>query len=99
MNVEIFCAFEERPEVTNILVTKDNILHRKRLYLKNKTKSSIFKHNVIVFRNSLKYRPKYIENIAIPLYSATRWFSYHFDLNSPATDKRTLEGREEWEWS
>ena len=27
LNVQIFCTFEVRPEVTNILVTSDNILH------------------------------------------------------------------------
>ena len=56
MNVQIFCAFEVRPEVTNILVTRDNTLHRKRIYLK-KNESSIFKYNVKVFRNKpyLKY--------------------------------------------
>ena len=50
-NVEIFCALEVRSEVTNNLVTRDNILHRKRIYLQ-KDESSIFKHNVKVFRNS-----------------------------------------------
>ena len=33
LNVEIFCAFEVRPQTTNILVTRENILHRKRLCL------------------------------------------------------------------
>ena len=48
MNVEIFRTFELRLETTNILVTRDNILHRKRIYLqkKKKNESSIFKHNV-----------------------------------------------------
>ena len=50
VNVQIFCAFEVRPEVTNILVTRDNTLHRKRIYLK-KNEISIFKYNVKVFRN------------------------------------------------
>ena len=50
VNVQIFCAFEVRPEVTNILATRDNTLHRKRIYLK-KNEISIFKYNVKVFRN------------------------------------------------
>ena len=33
LNVEIFCAFEVRLEVANILVTRNNILHGKRIYL------------------------------------------------------------------
>ena len=51
LNVQIFCTFEVRPEVTNILVTRDNILHRNCIYLQ-KNESSIFKYNVKVFRNS-----------------------------------------------
>ena len=51
LNIEIFRAFEVRPELTNILVTRDNILHRKRIYFQ-KDESSIFKNNVKVFRNS-----------------------------------------------
>ena len=51
LNAEVFCAFEVQPEVTNILVTRNNILHQKRIYLQ-KNESSIFKHNVKVFRNS-----------------------------------------------
>ena len=50
LNVQIFCAFEVRPEVTNILVTRDNTLHQKRIYLK-KNENSIFKYNVKAFRN------------------------------------------------
>ena len=38
LNVEIFCAFEVRSEVTNILITRDNILHRKCIYLQKKKK-------------------------------------------------------------
>ena len=41
LNVEIFCAFEERPEVTNLLVTRDNMLHRKRIYLQKNESSRI----------------------------------------------------------
>ena len=51
LNVEIFCVYEVRPEVTNILVTRDNILHPKCIYLPKK-ESSTFKHNVKVFCNS-----------------------------------------------
>ena len=43
----MFYTFEVRLEVTNTLVTRDNILHRKRTYLQKKKKgSSIFKHNI-----------------------------------------------------
>ena len=54
LNVEIFCAFEVRSEVTNILITRDNILYRKCIYLQKKKKNedSIFKHNVKLFRKS-----------------------------------------------
>ena len=51
LNIEIFCAFEVRSDVANILVTSENILHRKRIYLQ-KNVSSIFKNNVKVFRNN-----------------------------------------------
>ena len=51
LNVEILCAFEVRSDVANILVTRENILHRKRIYLQ-KNESSIFKNNVKVFRNN-----------------------------------------------
>ena len=51
LNVEIFCAFKGRPEVTNILATRDNVLHQKRIYLQ-KNESFIFKPNVQVFCNS-----------------------------------------------
>ena len=30
---KIFFEFEVRPEVTNIFITRDNVLHRKRIYL------------------------------------------------------------------
>ena len=36
LNVEIFRAVEVWPGVTNILVTRDNILHRKSIYLQKK---------------------------------------------------------------
>ena len=51
LNVEIFYAFEVRSDVANIFVTRDNILHRKRIYLQ-KNESSILKNNVKVFRNN-----------------------------------------------
>ena len=54
LNVEIFCAFEIRPEITNIVVTRGNISHWKRIYLQ-KHESSIFKLNVKAFRNSPEY--------------------------------------------
>ena len=50
MSVEIFSAFEVRPETTNILVTRDNVLHQKRIYLQ-KNENSIFKPDIKVFRN------------------------------------------------
>ena len=52
LNVEIFSTFEVRSEVANTLVTRDNVLHRKRIYLQ-KNESSIFKPDVKVFRNGL----------------------------------------------
>ena len=45
LNTEIFSAFEVWPEVTNILVTRDNVLNRKRIYLQ-KNGSSIFRDDV-----------------------------------------------------
>lgn len=51
LNVEILCAFEVRSEVTNIILTRDNVLRQKSIYLQ-KNEISIFKHNVKVFRNS-----------------------------------------------
>lgn len=51
LNVEILCAFEVRSEVTNIILTRDNVLCQKSIYLQ-KNEISIFKHNVKVFRNS-----------------------------------------------
>ena len=33
LNVDVFCSFEMRLDMTNILVTEDNALHRKRAYL------------------------------------------------------------------
>ena len=50
MSVEIFSTFEVRPETTNILVTRDNVLHQKRIYLQ-KNESSVFKPDIKVFRN------------------------------------------------
>lgn len=51
LNVEILCAFEVRSEVTNIILTRDNVLCQKSIYLQ-KNEISIFKHNVKVFHNS-----------------------------------------------
>ena len=34
MNVEIFCAFETRLDIANILVPRDNALQLKRIYYK-----------------------------------------------------------------
>ena len=51
LNVETFCAFELRLEVTNIFVTRDKILHQKRIYLQ-KNESFIFKYSVKAPRNS-----------------------------------------------
>ena len=34
LNVEVFCSFGMRLDITNILVTEDNALHRKRAYLR-----------------------------------------------------------------
>ena len=48
-DVAIFCAFEVRPEVINILVTRNNVLRGKCIYLQ---KCFIFKHSVKVFGNS-----------------------------------------------
>ena len=52
LNVEIFCVFEVRLEVTNILLTRGNVLHWKLIYLQ-KNDISILKPNVKIFRLSL----------------------------------------------
>ena len=68
---ECFCAFEVRPEVTNVLVTRENILHQKSIYLQ-KCKSFIFKHKVKIFRNScprVKFGPNLIPTMNITLKS------------------------------
>ena len=60
LNIDRFCTFEVLPEVTNILVTRDNMLHRKRIYLQ-KNERSIIKHNVRVFpKASLTANPTLI---------------------------------------
>ena len=51
LNVQIFFAFEVRPEVTNILATRRNVLYQQLIYLQ-KNESFIFKYNIKVFRNS-----------------------------------------------
>ena len=47
-----FLSDEHTPDVTNILVTGDNVLHRKRVCLQKSNEGSIFKYNVEIFRNS-----------------------------------------------
>lgn len=49
LNIKIFCAFEVRLEVANILVTTDNALHRKLVYLQNNESS------IAVFEQLLNY--------------------------------------------
>ena len=49
LNIKIFCAFEVRLEVANILVTTDNVLHRKLIYLQNNESS------IAVFEQLLNY--------------------------------------------
>ena len=49
LNIKIFCAFEVRLEVANILVTTDNALHRKLIYLQNNESS------IAVFEQLLNY--------------------------------------------
>ena len=53
MNIEILCSFGIRLDVTNTLVTGNNIICQKCIYLQ-KNESSLFKHNVDVFCKSLK---------------------------------------------
>ena len=53
LNVKIFCSFGIQQDVTNNLVTGDNVPHRQRVCSqKKKNESSIFKHNVKIFRSS-----------------------------------------------
>ena len=47
-----FLSDEHTPDVTNILVTGDNVLHRKRVCLQKSNEGSIFKYNVEIFRSS-----------------------------------------------
>ena len=47
-----FLSDEHTPDVTNILVTGDNVLHRKRVCLQKSNEGSIFKYNVEIFCNS-----------------------------------------------
>ena len=53
-NIECFWSMAG---VTNILVVRDNILHRKRIYLQ-KTQSSIFKYNALVARDNILHRKR-----------------------------------------
>ena len=50
--IGVFLSDEQTPDVTNILVTGDNILHRKRVCLQKSNESSVFKYNVEIFRTS-----------------------------------------------
>ena len=50
-NLHTFHAVELLPEVTNILVTRDNTLYRKRIYLQN-NENPISMHNAKVFNDS-----------------------------------------------
>ena len=52
LNVKIFCSFGIQQDVTNNLVTGDNVPHRQRVCSQKKNESSIFKHNVKIFRCS-----------------------------------------------
>lgn len=51
LNFEMLCAFEVQPYIINILIIRNNALHRKYSYLQ-KNESSIFKFNGKVFHNS-----------------------------------------------
>ena len=51
--IGVFLSDEHTPDVTNILVTGDNVLHRKRVCLQKSNEGSIFKYNVEIFCNSL----------------------------------------------
>ena len=48
--IGLLLSDEHTTDVTNILVTGDNVLHRKRVYLQNSNKVSIFKYNVEIFQ-------------------------------------------------
>ena len=50
--IGVFLSDEHTPDVTNILVTGDNVLHRKRVCLQKSNEGSIFKYNVEIFRSS-----------------------------------------------
>ena len=57
--------------MTGVLVTRENILHQKRIYLQ-KYKSFIFKHKVKILRNSssrVKFGPNLIPTMNITLKS------------------------------
>ena len=49
--IGVFLSDEHTPDVTNILVTGDNVLHRKRVCLQKSNEGSIFKYNVEILRN------------------------------------------------
>ena len=50
--IGVLFSDEQTPAVTTILVTGDNVLHRKRVCLQKGNKGSVFKYNVEIFRNS-----------------------------------------------
>ena len=50
--IGVFLSDEHAPDVTHILVTWENVLHRKRAYFQKKNEGSIFKYNVEIFHNS-----------------------------------------------
>ena len=47
--IGVFLSDEHTPDVTNILVTGDNVLHRKRVCLQKSNEGSIFKYNLKYF--------------------------------------------------
>ena len=50
--IDLFLSDERTTYVTNILVTGDSALHRKRVCLQKINEGSIFKYNIEIFRNS-----------------------------------------------
>ena len=50
--IDAFLSDEYTPDVTNILVTGDNVLHRKHVYLQKNNEGSIFKYNAEIFCNN-----------------------------------------------
>ena len=50
--IGVFLSNEHTPDATNILVTGDNVLYRKRVCLQKSNEGSILKCNVEMFSNS-----------------------------------------------